>query len=101
MFDESSLLIKQSTLIGADRARDITINIVLPFVLAYANETEDSQLKNTVLQVYHQHPKLASNKIIKNIANLLFENEKVVNTALKQQGLLHLNKTYCKNRPRI
>lgn len=96
LFEESKILRTQSTLIGQDRARDITVNIVLPSILAYAEEIEDSQLKITLLQVYRQYPKLASNQIINNMKKLIRVN--FINTASRQQGLIHLYQMYCRNK---
>jgi len=90
---------RSPNLVGSDRARDIVVNVVLPSLYAYAEETEDGQLKNTTLQIYRQYPKLATNQIIRDMFNVLKLNAwGKINTALKQQGLIHLYKMYCKNK---
>jgi len=96
---EVGVLGRQPTLIGQSRARDITVNIVLPSILSYAEECENGRLTTTVLQVYRQYPKSASNQITRYMTKLLLGNEKKsINTTLKQQGLIHLHKMYCKNK---
>ncbi len=90
---------KTVTLIGKQRARDIVINIVLPTVLAYAAEIEDASLKTNILQLYQTYPKVSSNSIIKQMSEQLFGDVKIanqsINTAARQQGLIHLYKLYC------
>jgi len=90
---------KTATLVGKERARDIVINIVLPVVLAYAAEIDDSSLKITILQLYQVYPKFSSNSIIKEMSQQLFIDVKTANriipTAARQQGLIHLYKLFC------
>jgi len=90
---------KTVTLVGKERARDIVINIILPVVFAYSLEIEDSQLKNNMLQLYRSYPKVTSNSITKKMSVQLFEETKIanqkINTAARQQGLIHLHKLYC------
>jgi len=90
---------KVATLVGKDRARDIVINVVLPIVFAYATEIEDSLLKMNILQLYQAYPKVSSNSIIKEMSRQLFKDARrgnqFINTAARQQGLIHLYKLYC------
>ena len=90
---------KTVTLIGKQRSRDIVINIVLPTALAYAAEIEDESLKTNSLQLYQVYPKVSSNSIIKQMSERLFGDLKIaskfINTAARQQGLIHLYKLYC------
>ncbi|MBD3290844.1 DUF2851 family protein [candidate division KSB1 bacterium] len=86
----------KQTLIGKDRSRDIIVNIILPSIYAYAGEIDNGRLKSTVLQVYRQYPKLSTNVIIKGMIRDYFQiDSNLINTALKQQGLIHLHKMYC------
>ena len=97
-------LIKETTLtlIGSSRAREIVINIILPALLAYANEIEDSKLKTKVKQIFQEHPKGIQNSVVKKMIDLLFpddsQSKKQINTAAKQQGLIQLYKLYCQRR---
>ncbi len=90
---------KSATLVGKERARDVVINIILPVLYAYAIEIEDSLLKINILQLYQEYPKVSSNSIIKEMSRRLFDEEKManhfINTAARQQGLIHLYKLYC------
>lgn len=90
---------KSATLVGKDRARDIVINIVLPVVMAYANEIDAATLKVKMLQLYQAYPKVSTNSIIKDMSRQLFETgkygDRFITTAARQQGLLHVHKLYC------
>ncbi len=87
---------KTATLIGKERSRDIVINIVLPVVLAYAAEVEDSLLKINILQLYQVYPRVSSNSIIKEMSQKLFDNaSQSISSAARQQGLIHLYKLFC------
>ena len=93
---------QEVTLVGADRAREIVVNVILPVLLAYANEIDDLKLKIKIIQIYQEYPKGSPNSIVKNMINLLFENgsnvKKQINTSAKQQGLIHLYKLYCRRK---
>ncbi len=94
---------KNVTLIGKERGRSIVINIILPVLLAYAKETEDSQLMIHMLQIYQQYPKTTENSVTKKMSSMLFNRDnliikKSINTAAKQQGLIHLYKLHCRRR---
>lgn len=96
----SELLHKKSTtLVGRDRARNIIVNVILPGCSAYASETEDEMLKIEILQIHQAYPKESSNSIIKEMTVRLFgkahHSHQLIDTAAKQQGLIHLYKLYC------
>ncbi len=73
--------------IGAGRARDLAVNSVLP-LLHSEDGAEDSQY----LQLFRRYPKLQGNEVDREMAEQLLSEEwrPVVNTARRQQGLLHL-----------
>ncbi|MCI0496588.1 DUF2851 family protein, partial [candidate division KSB1 bacterium] len=76
----------QPTLLGSDRARDICVNIVLPTMLAYAEESENGHLKTTIVERYQQYPKMAFNEIIRDMMQQLqITDPQIINTAQKQQ----------------
>ena len=73
--------------VGASRARDLTVNAVLP-LLHYL----DGGAESPYLALYRRFPKLQGNEVVREMAEqLLPEDWRVeVNTARRQQGLLHL-----------
>jgi hypothetical protein len=87
-------------LIGRGRARDIIVNVVLPFAFAWAQLNSQPELGEHVLELYRCYPKLAENEITREMAGLLWggNRPKLVNSARWQQGLLHLFHSFCRQR---
>jgi hypothetical protein len=85
------------TLIGWGRAREIVVNILLPFCFAWAELAAEVKLKNRVLELYHSYPKLAQNRLTKYMEVKLFplNSPQRASSACQQQGLIHLYQTYC------
>ena len=81
---------KGAACVGIGRARDIAVNTVLPFCHALA----DSGSESPALALYWKFPKLQDNEITREMADqlLLPEWGRVVATARRQQGLIHLHR---------
>ena len=90
---------KSPYLIGQNRAADIVINVVLPITLAHARKSQDEELQQMVTKVYANHQRLQDNKITREVAGRIFRDEKqsasVVKSAMRQQGLIRLYKSFC------
>ena len=73
--------------IGAARARDLAVNVVLPLLHALDGESD-----SPYLALYRRFPKLQGNEVGREMEQQLFpgESRSEVNTARRQQGLLHL-----------
>jgi hypothetical protein len=78
--------------IGQDRARDLAVNVVLPLAHARAVSQDNTQRAHQCLGLYHRWGKLQENEITSEMAARLLHPSwsKVVSTARRQQGLLHL-----------
>jgi len=90
---------KESLLLGAERARDMVVNIALPALAAYADEVEDRRLKIAVAEIYYSHPLLKENEITRDMCRRLFGVAKcpaLIANARMQQGLIHLWKQVCR-----
>ena len=76
--------------IGADRARDMAVNVALPFCHALSGDAEDSP----ALALYRKFPRLQSNEITREMAERLLPRDWAapVATARRQQGLIHLHR---------
>ncbi|MDE2778088.1 MAG: DUF2851 family protein [Chloroflexota bacterium] len=76
--------------IGADRARDMAVNVALPFLHALSGDAEDS----TALALYRKFPRLQPNEITREMADQLLHPDwaALVTTARRQQGLIHLHR---------
>lgn len=86
-------------LIGRERARDIILNVVIPGLIAYAHETDNRRLKNTVRDIYLQYPLCSDNEITRPMRQQLFGHEKggkkCVDRGCIQQGMIHLRTRVC------
>ena len=84
-------------LIGAGRAADIVVNVVLPCAAAYADLASRPALADAAWAAYRAHPKLGENEITRLMAGLLLgsERRRLAHNARRQQGLLHIFRAYC------
>lgn len=92
--------VRNSNLIGRGRARDIVVNIVLPFTFAWAELNSQPELGKHALELYRHQPKLGDNEITREMTGLLWggDGSDVVNSAMRQQGLIHLFQSFCRQR---
>ncbi len=89
-------------LLGASRAADLAVNVVLPFFHAYADLHDDDRLRNLAHHRYVLHPRLADNEVTRRMGHELLGERKrergLLNGARRQQGLMHLYRRYCGER---
>jgi hypothetical protein len=83
------------TLLGSRRAADITINVLLPFTLAWAELDSQPRLAKKALDLYRNYPKLAANTLERHMKKQLGLNNDLVGSAQRQQGLIHIYHTLC------
>ena len=82
-------------LLGGGRAADIVVNVVLPFAFAWSKLASRPELARKALELYRRHPKLSANTIERHMVKQLGISGNLVNSACRQQGLLHIYKTLC------
>jgi len=90
----------EHNLIGQGRAREIVINIILPFAFAWAKANLQGNLVEQVSALYRSYPKAGENGVTRELAELLLGTgaSELVDSAQRQQGLIHLDKTFCRQR---
>ena len=79
--------------VGRDRARDLAINVVLPFLHgAFRNEAGPNG--QVYLDLYRVYGKLQENELTREMARVLLDPSwrRLVTTARRQQGLIHLQR---------
>ncbi len=86
---------RSPTLLGSGRAADITVNVLLPFTFAWSQFTAQPELGRKALDLYRRHPKLAVNSVERHMAEQLGLSRGLVNSAQRQQGLIHIYNTLC------
>ena len=80
-------------LIGKARASDIVVNAVLPLVHAWSLQNGDNSLAAVTLDVYKGAPRLQSNRLIREMEEVLFPDgwRPMADTLPRQQGLIHFH----------
>jgi hypothetical protein len=77
-------------LLGTGRAGDIVVNVFIPYLIA-AELAPD-----LALEAYLYHPRLADNEITRLMTAMLGASSSIVNSACRQQGLIHIYRQYCR-----
>ncbi len=81
-------------LIGANRASDLAVNVVLPFARAWGNLNRDGGLSAAALALYRAWPPLQENAVTEEAARLLgmegADGKELRRSARRQQGLIRV-----------
>lgn len=85
-----------SALLGNSKAREIIVNIVLPFVSSWAELMGQPRLREATLQLYRSYPRLAQNYLTRHMFKQLQLGHHSGLTACHQQGLIHIFRNYCR-----
>jgi len=95
----SHLLAGEISPIGADRAGDIAVNVVLPFALVYGLQTENEPLVSAAERAWDAYPATRGNSITRAMTDQLGGPGGLrVRTGRLQQGLIALYNDRCKAR---
>jgi len=87
--------IRSPTLLGSSRAADIAVNVLLPFMVAWSRLTSQPQIERKAFDLYHRYPKLVVNSIERHMTSQLKLSRSLINSAQRQQGLIHIYNTLC------
>ncbi len=82
-------------LLGGGQAADIVVNVLLPFAVALGRLTAQTKLVMKALDLYRHYPRLAANTVERHMRRQLGISRHLVNSARRQQGLIHIYKTLC------
>jgi len=86
---------KNPTLLGTSRAANIVVNVVFPFISAWSQLDSQPELEKKALDLYRSYPRLAANAVERHMKNQLRLDSSLVNSAQRQQGLIHIYNTLC------
>ncbi len=81
--------------LGKARAAEIIINVLLPFAVAWGRVTSHPELAQKATALYHRYPARLENTLIRHMRRQLGIDSHKINTARRQQGLLHIFKMFC------
>ncbi|MDE2717800.1 MAG: DUF2851 family protein [Chloroflexota bacterium] len=84
--------------IGESRAREIVVNVVLPFLYAWGGVARDREMRTASKEIFQGMPGLAGNEITREMKRLLPSGVDA-RGARRQQGLIHLYKHMRGRRP--
>jgi hypothetical protein len=85
----------EPALLGRARAAEIAVNVILPFAVAWGRASGRPALVEKALNLYRRYPVTATNTIVRHMSRQFGIGTDPVNTARRQQGLLHIFKTWC------
>ncbi|MEE9498340.1 MAG: DUF2851 family protein [Nitrospinaceae bacterium] len=92
-------LIKKQRLVGPDRSREITINIVLPIGLIYARASKSVPLEKTLGLLFQTKTRTADNQWIRFMSHYILGDKerllKELDSDRKTQGLMQVYQDYC------
>ncbi|MDO9334664.1 MAG: DUF2851 family protein [Dehalococcoidales bacterium] len=82
-------------LIGRSRAKEIIVNVLFPFIAASGEGDCQPGIGEKVFELYCDYPPAAENTIERHMRVQLGVKRALLNSARRQQGLLHLYKRFC------
>ena len=87
---------KQAALLGNDRIVELLVDVIIPAIHAYSSVSGAFKLTAKIESLYLALPKTGSNKTIREVVKRCFPGkEQIFKTAAAQQGLIHIQKTWC------
>lgn len=81
--------------LGNHRTAEIIVNVLLPFTFACGENKNEPDLSEKAVTLYAKYPGLEMNSLIKHMIQQLGIEKTAVNTAIRQQGLIHIYKNLC------
>jgi len=87
---------KISALLGNSKAREIAVNVILPFAFSWGKLASEAKLTEKAMELYRNYPGLAENCITRHMAKQLCLEDLFDFTACHQQGLIHIFRNYCR-----
>jgi hypothetical protein len=84
-----------SGLIGSDRASEIIVNVLLPFMYALGSIKTDTKMMDKSRDLYRTLPAGEGNSIERHMIGRLGLHKGSTGTAVRRQGLIHVYKTFC------
>ncbi len=83
------------TLIGRGRAAEIIVNVLLPFAFTWGKLSLNPILSQRDFELFRHYPKLETNTLERHMRHQLGLSNKVMNSARRQQGLIHIYQNLC------
>ena len=90
----------QPWLVGAGRAGEVVVNVLLPFAYALGQAASEPAVSERALAVYRRYPSGPPNRVVREMAVQVggTDGPKLAKGACRQQGLIHLYRHWCDSR---
>jgi hypothetical protein len=85
-----------SALLGNSKAREIAVNVILPFAFSWGKLANETKLTENAIGLYRNYPRMPENCLTRHMAKQLCLKELSDFTACHQQGLIHIFRNYCR-----
>lgn len=95
-YDFGLKMATSASLLGRGRAREIVVNCILPFFLAFYRMIRLNSVAARVIEMYSCCPSLPENTISRYMKDKLFNGYKIRLNGCQLQGLLGIYYNYCK-----
>ncbi len=87
---------RTSAILGPGKAREIVINVLLPFAYAWGKLVREPGITSRAIALYRDYPGMASNEITRHMMVQLGLERSPLLGACRQQGLIHIFRNYCR-----
>ena len=87
----------ERSLLGQERAADIVVNVLLPFASAFGRAFGPPELSRKAVFSYCGWPRLGTNCLERHMTAQTGLTRETLNSARRQQGLIEIYSTLCKN----
>jgi hypothetical protein len=96
---KSARLAKPQPLLGATRATDLAVNVILPWLWARAAEGKNTTLRLEIERRYFDWPAAEDNSVLKLARQRLLgtSNRRALRSAAEQQGLMQIVRDFCEH----
>jgi hypothetical protein len=96
---KSALMKKPQPLLGAARATDLAVNVILPWLWIRAREGKNEKIQRAVENRFFAWPAAEDNSILKLARQRLLgtTSDKIFKSAATQQGLLQIVRDFCEH----
>ncbi len=94
-YDFGSCTGVRTALLGRSMAREMAVNVILPFYYSMGMVSGDFRLMEVVFKTYGGYRSLQENQVLSYMKKRLSLNKKFRLAAAEQQGLIHIFQNYC------
>ena len=96
---KSARLAKPQPLLGAARATDLAVNVILPWLWARAAEGKNTELQSEIERRYFAWPAAEDNSVLKLARQRLLgtSSRRALRSAAEQQGLMQIVRDFCEH----